>query len=41
MNIFPGMGGVETVTSNLIEAIRKDNDIYVLAFESSYGFPLP
>ena len=32
LNTFPGLGGVETVTVNLIEALGSDNDIYVAAF---------
>lgn len=41
LNTFPGLGGVETVTANLIEALGADNDIYVMAFHKTQGFELP
>lgn len=41
MNIFPGPGGLESVTGNLIEALSKDNDIYVLAYCRTEGLELP
>lgn len=41
LNTFPGLGGVETVTVNLIEALGSDNDIYVAAFHKMQGFELP
>ena len=41
MNIFPGQGGLESVTVYLIEALRKDNDIYVLAHCRAEGLELP
>ena len=41
MNIFPGLGGVETVTKNLIKSLGRDQQIYVLAFSSIDGYDLP
>lgn len=41
MNIFPGLGGVETVTGNLIKSLGDDNRIYVLAFTAVKGYELP
>ena len=41
MYAFPGMGGVETVTMNLIKALGQNHMIYTLAFTSTEGIQLP
>ena len=30
MNVFPGLGGVESVTENIIGDLSRDNEIFIL-----------
>lgn len=41
MNVFPGLGGVESVTENIIGDLSRDNEIFILAYSASKGFALP
>lgn len=41
LNVYPGLGGVETATANLVEALKNDNDIYILAYAASLGMSCP
>ena len=41
LNVYPGLGGVETATANLVEALKNDNDIYILAYGGQPGYKLP
>lgn len=41
LNRYPGIGGIEAVTSTLIGSLGLENTIYVLAYDSMSGFELP
>lgn len=41
MNHFPGFGGVESVTANLVGVLGKDHDIYILARERKCDGKIP
>ncbi len=41
MNLFPGLGGVETITSSLIEFLGTDNRIYVLSCSQMENVAIP
>ena len=38
-NIFPGVGGLETVSNNIIDYIGKDFTIYTLSFNAVNNAP--
>lgn len=38
---FPGFGGIETVSANLIEYLGKDMEIYVFALKRAEGMEVP
>lgn len=39
-NSFPGIGGLETVSNNIIDYISKDFTIYTLSFSTTYNVPV-
>ena len=41
MYAFPGLGGVETVTMNLIKTLGQSHKVYTLAFTATEGIRLP